>query len=58
MAIRYYSKTGINTYITNALSRHSKKETNMTELYAKPIVDGKFWIVEQDGNKVATLHKK
>ena len=28
------------------------------ELYAKPIVDGKFWIVEQDGLKVATLHKK
>jgi len=30
----------------------------MTEIYAKPIVDGKFWIVEQDGTKVATLHKK
>ena len=30
----------------------------MTEIYAKPIVDGKFWIVEQDGNKIATLHKK
>lgn len=28
------------------------------ELHAKPIVDGKFWIVEQDGLKVATLHKK
>ena len=25
---------------------------------AKPIVDGKFWIVEEDGEKVATLHKK
>jgi hypothetical protein len=25
---------------------------------AKPIVDGKFWIVEQDGTKIATLHKK
>ena len=21
----------------------------MTEIYAKPIVDGKFWIVEKDG---------
>jgi len=30
----------------------------MTELHAKPIVDGKFWIVEQDGTKIATLHKK
>ena len=30
----------------------------MTEIYAKPIVDGKFWIVEQDGTKIATLHKK
>lgn len=28
------------------------------ELYAKPIVDGKFWIVEQDGLKIATLRKK
>lgn len=34
------------------------KETDMTEIHAKPIVDGKFWIVEQDGNKIATLHKK
>ena len=25
---------------------------------AKPIVDGKFWIVEEDGERVATLHKK
>jgi hypothetical protein len=30
----------------------------MTEIYAKPIVDGKFWIVEKDGEKVGTLHKK
>ena len=30
----------------------------MTDIYAKPIVDGKFWIVEQDGAKIATLHKK
>ena len=30
----------------------------MTELHAKPIVDGKFWIVEQDGTRIATLHKK
>ena len=30
----------------------------MTEIHAKPIVDGKFWIVEKDGEKVATLHKK
>jgi hypothetical protein len=25
---------------------------------AKPVVDGKFWIVEQNGEKVGTLHKK
>lgn len=30
----------------------------MSELHAKPIVDGKFWIVEEDGVKIATLHKK
>ena len=30
----------------------------MTEIHAKPIVDGKFWIVEENGNKIATLHKK
>jgi hypothetical protein len=30
----------------------------MNEIYAKPVVDGKFWIVEQDGTKIATLHKK
>ena len=27
-------------------------------LKAKPIVDGKFWIIENDGERVATLHKK
>ncbi len=25
---------------------------------AKPIVDGKFWIVEEDGERIGTLHKK
>jgi hypothetical protein len=25
---------------------------------AKPIVDGKFWIVEEDGEKIGVLHKK
>lgn len=25
---------------------------------AKPIVEGKFWIVEENGEKVGTLHKK
>ena len=29
----------------------------MTEIHAKPIIDGKFWIVEQDGAKFATLRK-
>lgn len=27
----------------------------MTELHAKPIVDGKFWIVEDQGNKIGIL---
>jgi hypothetical protein len=30
----------------------------MTEIHAKPIVDEKFWIVEQGGEKIGTLHKK
>ena len=33
-------------------------ENKMNDIHAKPIVDGKFWIVEQDGTKIATLHKK
>jgi hypothetical protein len=33
------------------------QEKTMTELHAKPIIDNKFWIVEQDGEKVATLRK-
>lgn len=33
------------------------REKIMTELHAKPIIDNKFWIVEQDGEKIATLRK-
>jgi len=33
------------------------QENTMTELHAKPIIDNKFWIIEQDGEKVATLRK-
>lgn len=29
----------------------------MTEIHAKPIIDNKFWIVEKDGAKFATLRK-
>jgi hypothetical protein len=29
----------------------------MTDLHAKPIIDNKFWIVEQGGEKIATLRK-
>lgn len=29
----------------------------MTDLQAKPIIDNKFWIVEKDGEKFATLRK-
>lgn len=38
----------------------SKTETcweNSMELHAKPIIDNKFWIVEKDGQKFATLRK-
>lgn len=28
------------------------------KLTAKPIIDGKFWIVEDDGEKIGTLQKK
>jgi hypothetical protein len=31
------------------------KGTTMTEIHAKPVVDGKFWIVEQNENKVGVL---
>jgi hypothetical protein len=33
----------------------NKKESNMTELKATPVVKNKFWIVERDGEKVATI---
>ena len=29
----------------------------MTEIHAKPIIADKFWIVEKDGEKFATLRK-
>ena len=29
----------------------------MTDLHAKPIIPEKFWIVEKDGTKFATLRK-
>ena len=29
----------------------------MAEFKAKPIIDGKFWIIEDHGNKVGTLAK-
>jgi hypothetical protein len=29
----------------------------MTHIQAKPIIENKFWIVEQDGEKIATLRK-
>ena len=32
-------------------------ENTMTELYAKTIIDNKFWIVEENGEKIATLRK-
>jgi hypothetical protein len=32
-------------------------ENIMTDLHAKPIIENKFWIVEKDGEKFATLRK-
>jgi hypothetical protein len=32
-------------------------ETEMTDLKAKTVIDNKFWIVERDGEKIATLRK-
>lgn len=29
----------------------------MSELHAKPIIENKFWIVEEDGEKIATLRQ-
>ena len=30
-------------------------ENTMNEVHAKPVVDGKFWIVEEQGNKIGIL---
>jgi hypothetical protein len=32
-------------------------EDTMTDIYAKAIIENKFWIVEKDGTKFATLRK-
>lgn len=37
--------------------RDTQQENNMTEIHAKPIIEDKFWIVEQNGVKCATLRK-
>lgn len=29
----------------------------MTDIHAKPIIDNKFWIIEENGEKIATLRK-
>lgn len=39
-------------------SENCNEALDMTEIHAKPIVDGKFWVVEENGVKVATLSKK
>ena len=36
---------------------HNCWENTMTEIHAKPIIQDKFWIVEKDGTKFATLRK-
>jgi len=32
-------------------------EIIMTEIHAKPIIENKFWIIEENGMKIATLRK-
>ena len=32
-------------------------EKQMTEIHAKPVIENKFWIVEENGSKIATLRK-
>ena len=32
-----------------------QSENIMSEIHAKPVIDGKFWIVEDSGNKVGVL---
>lgn len=38
-------------------SEKSNCEGPMTIIHAKPVIDNKFWIVEEDGEKIATLRK-
>ena len=38
------------------MSVKNMQENGMDEIHAKPIIDGKFWVVEKAGEKVATLH--
>ena len=33
-------------------------EANMTEVHTKPIIDGKFWLIESKGEKLGTLTKE
>ena len=30
----------------------------MNEIYAKPIINGKFWVIEQNGDMIGTLQKQ
>lgn len=50
MQIRYRQNT-----LTNLYPFKQEKKMNIK---AKPVVDGKFWIVEDNGEKVGILHKK
>jgi len=40
------------------LYRQNTRNNTMTDIHAKPIVEGKFWIVEENGEKIGTLSKK
>ena len=39
------------------MPNHLMRGTPMSEIKAKPIIQDKFWIVEKDGNRFATLRK-
>jgi hypothetical protein len=44
-------------YEDNCSSQETCGGPQLTDLHAKPIIDDKFWIVEKDGEKFATLRK-
>lgn len=38
--------------------KYCAKEATMTEVHTKPLIDGKFWLIEAEGEKLGTLTKE